>query len=160
MNSEPKRREICPIPNGASKSRKEQEGTLVPSENGFLKRTVAERGSDSPRSLDTPHKKKTLEAKQVRIGPDGASTYTTVTGGMKKEYRKVEDKLRSASIIKEDEEIVGVVEEVFYGSTLQRLEKLVEDKSQGNRVVPVESVEMYEIIAKLGQMHSAKKKRW
>ena len=37
--------------------------------------------------------------------------YTTVTGGMKKEYRKVEDKLRSASIIKEDEEIVGVVEE-------------------------------------------------
>ena len=74
----------------------------------------------------------------------------SVTGGMKKEYRKVEDKLRSASIIKEDEEIVGVVEEVFYGSTLQRLEELAEDKSQGNRVVPVESVKMYEIIAKMG----------
>ena len=41
--------------------------------------------------------------------------------GMKKEYRKVEDKLRSASIIKEDEEIVGVVEEVFYRSTLPRV---------------------------------------
>ena len=62
----------------------------------------------------------------------------------------MEDKLRSASIIKEDEEIVGVVEEVFYGSTLQRLEELAEDKSKGNRVVPVESVEMYEIIAKMG----------
>ena len=61
---------------------------------------------------------------------------------MKKEYRQVEDKLRSASIIKEDEEILGVVEEVFYGSTLQRLEELAEDKSQGNRVVPVELVEM------------------
>ena len=36
------------------------------------------------------------------------------------------------SIIKEDEEIVGVVEEVFYGSTLQQLEELAEDKSQGN----------------------------
>ena len=35
-----------------------------------------------------------------------ASTYTATTGGMKKEYQKVEDKLRSASIIKEDEEIV------------------------------------------------------
>ena len=58
--------------------------------------------------------------------------------------------MRSASIIKEDEEIVGVVEEVFYGSTLQRLQELVEDKSQGDRVVPMESVEMYEIIAKMG----------
>ena len=57
--------------------------------------------------------------------------------------------MRSASIIKEDEEIVGVIEEVFYGSTLQRLEELVEDKSKGNRVVSVESVEMYEIIAKM-----------
>ena len=57
--------------------------------------------------------------------------------------------MRSASIIKEDEEIVGVVEEVFYGSTLQRFEELAEDKSQGNRVVPMELVEMYEIIAKM-----------
>ena len=86
--------------------------------------------------------------------------YTAVTGGMKKEYRRVEDKLRSTSIIKEDEEIVGVVEEVFYGSTLQQLEELAEDKSHGNRVVPVESVEMYEIIAKMGRMRSAKKKQW
>ena len=101
-------------------------------------------------SPDTPHRKRTLGAKQVRIGPDGASTYTTVTKRRKKEYRQVEDKLRLASIIKEDEEIVGVVEEVFYGSTLQRLEEFAEDKSQGNRVVLVESVEMYEIIVKMG----------
>ena len=107
-------------------------------------------GSDSPRSPNTPHRKKTLGAKQVRISPDGASTYTAVTGGMKKEYRRVEDKLWSTLIIKEDEEVVGVVEEVLYGSTLQRLEELAEDKSQGNRVIPVESVEMYEIIAKMG----------
>ena len=60
------------------------------------------------------------------------------------------NKLRSASIIKEDEEIVGIIEEVFYGSTLQRLEELAEDTSQGDRVVPVESVKMYEIIAKMG----------
>ena len=39
----------------------------------------------------------------------------------------MEDKLLLASIIKEDKEIVGVVEEVFYGSTLQRLEELAED---------------------------------
>ena len=42
------------------------------------------------------------------------------------------------------------MEEVFYGSTLQRLEELVQENSQGDRVVPVESVEMYEIIVKMG----------
>ena len=91
---------------------------------------------------DTPHRKKTLGAKIVRIGPDGASTYTAVTNGMNKEYWKVEDELLSTSIIKDDEEIVGVVEEVFYGSTLQRLEELAEDNSQGDRAVPVESVDV------------------
>ena len=69
---------------------------------------------------------------------------------MKKEYQKVEDELRSTSIIKDDEEIVGVLEEVFYGSTLQRLEELVKDTSQGDREIPVESVEMYDIIVKMG----------
>ena len=58
--------------------------------------------------------------------------------------------MRSASIIKEDEEIMGVVKEVFYGSTLQQLEELAEDTSQGDRVILVELVEMYEIIAKMG----------
>ena len=69
---------------------------------------------------------------------------------MKKEYQKVEDMLRSASIIKEDEVIVGVVEEVFHGSTLQQLEELAKDTSHGDRVVPVESIKMYKIIAKMG----------
>ena len=68
--------------------------------------------------------------------------YRAIIGGKKKELREVEDELRSASIIKEDEEIVGIKEEVFFGSTLQRLEELVEDTSQGDRVIPVESVEM------------------
>ena len=62
----------------------------------------------------------------------------------------MQDELRYASTIKEDEEIVGVVEEVFYRSTLQRLEELAEESSHGDWVVLVESVEMYEIIAKMG----------
>jgi hypothetical protein len=97
-----------------------------PNKDGFLERTVAEWGSDGPRSPDTPHRNKTLRARRVRIGPDGASAYTAVTGGMKKEYRNVENKLQSASIIKEDEEIVGIIEEVFNRSTLQQLEELAE----------------------------------
>ena len=79
---------------------------------------------------------------------------------MKEAYRQVEDKLRSASIIKEDEEIVGVVEEVFYGSTLLPFEELAKENNQGDRVVPEDSVEMYDIIAKWGQMRSTKKKQW
>ena len=61
----------------------------------------------------------------------------------------MDNKLRSASIIEEDEEIVGVVEEVFYASTLQWLEELAEDTSQGDQVILVESVEMYKIMAKM-----------
>ena len=58
-----------------------------------------------------------------------------VIGVMKKEVRKMQDDLRSALLIKQDEEITGVVEEVFYGSTLQRLEELAEEDSQGDQVV-------------------------
>ena len=39
---------------------------------------------------------------------------------------------------------------MFYGSTLQRLEELAEENSQVDRVVPVELVEMYEIIVEMG----------
>jgi hypothetical protein len=49
---------------------------------------------------------------------------------MKKEYRKIENKLRSASIIQDDEKIVGIIEEVFYGSTLQQLEELAVSPSE------------------------------
>ena len=58
-------------------------------------RTAAEWGSDSLRSPDSAHRKTTLRAKQVRISPDGASTYTAVTVAMKKEFRKVQDELQS-----------------------------------------------------------------
>ena len=83
-----------------------------------------------------------------------------VTGAMKKEYQKVEDMLRSTSVIKEDEEIVGIVEEVFYGSTLQRLEEIADDTSQGDRVVPVEWSRCTRSLGKSGWMRSAKKKQW
>ena len=39
----------------------------------------------------------------------------------------MQDEFQSASIIKEDEEIVGVVEEVFYGSMLQQLVEIAEE---------------------------------
>ena len=45
---------------------------------------------------------------------------------------------------------MGIVDEVFYGSTLQQLEELAEEKNQEDRVVPMESVEMSEIIVKMG----------
>ena len=41
-------------------------------------------------------------------------------------------------MIKEDEEIMGVVKEVFYGSTLQLLEELTDRDGQGDLIVSVE----------------------
>ena len=86
----------------------------------------------------------------MQISPDGASIYTVPTGVMRKEFRKMQEELWSVSIIDEDEEIVGVVEKVFYGSMLQQLEELAKENSQGGCVVLVQFVEMYEIIAEMG----------
>ena len=59
----------------------------------------------------------------------------------------MQEKPRPASATEEDEEITGVVEEVFVGGTLQRLEDILDMDEEGTLIVPVESVEMYEVIA-------------
>jgi hypothetical protein len=43
---------------------------------------------------------------------------------VKKEYRNMENKLQSASIIEEDEGIVGIIEEVFCGARYNNLRSL------------------------------------
>ena len=59
----------------------------------------------------------------------------------------MQEKLRSASVIKEDEEITGVVEEVCVGGTLQELEDILDTDEKSTGVILVESVEMYGVIA-------------
>ena len=44
--------------------------------------------------------------------------YIAVTRTMKKGLQKMHEQLRSTSIIEDDEEITGEVEEMFLGSTL------------------------------------------
>ena len=50
----------------------------------------------------------------------------------------VQEKLRSASIIANDEDIIGVVEELYVRNTLQMLEKIWNKSEQRNWVVLVE----------------------
>ena len=54
----------------------------------------------------------------MQISPDGASISMVAIEVVKKEIRKVQKRLRSTSIIGEDEEITGIVEEVVLGNTL------------------------------------------
>ena len=54
--------------------------------------------------------------------------------------------MRSASLIEEDEDIMGLVEEVCVGGTLQDLEDILDTNEKSSRVIPVESVEMYGVI--------------
>mgnify|MGYP000695174419 CR=1 FL=1 len=61
----------------------------------------------------------------------------------------MQEKLQAASTINEDEEM-GVVRQLFYGSTLQRLEELTDRDEQENRIDPLESVKVYQIIAEMG----------
>ena len=80
--------------------------------------TITEWGDNSPESPDTPCRRNTHEARKVRIGPDGAFVFTAVTRALKKEPRKVQEKLWCALIIAKDDEIMGVVEEVYVENTL------------------------------------------
>ena len=73
-----------------------------------------------------------------------------VTGALKKGLRKVQEKLHSASVIEKEEEIMGVVEEVCFGGTLQKLKDILDTDEKSTRAVLVESVEMYEVIAGMG----------
>ena len=62
----------------------------------------------------------------------------------------MQEKPRPASATEEDEEITGVVEEVFVGRTLLRLEDILHMDEESTLIVLVESVEMYEVIAGMG----------
>ena len=73
--------------------------------------------------------------------------FTAATRALKNELWTVQENLRSASAMEKDEEIMGVVEEVFVGGTLQKLEDILDMDEEGTLIVPVESVEMYEVIA-------------
>ena len=65
----------------------------------------------------------------------------------KKRFQKKQEELRAARIIGEDEEVTGVIEEVSYGDTLQQLEEMESKEGAETQVIPVESIEMYKIIA-------------
>ena len=73
-----------------------------------------------------------------------------VTGALKKGLRKVQEKLHSASVIEKEEEIMGVVEEVCFGGTLQKLKDILDTDEKSTGVVPVQSVEIYEVIVEMG----------
>ena len=78
---------------------------------------------------------------------DGASVLTAVTELLKKKLRKVHVKLWSALVMGKEEEITRVLEEGIVGGILQRLEDILNTVEKSTQIVPVESVEMYEVIA-------------
>ena len=83
------------------------------------------------------------------IGSDGATLLTAITKAQKKRLWKVQERLRSASLIEEDEEIAGVMEEVCARGTLQELEEVLKMDEKSTRIILVESVEMYGAIAEI-----------
>jgi hypothetical protein len=104
-------------------------------------------GTNSPRNPENPCRKNLLGTRRVQLGSSGASACMTATGVKKKRLQKKQEELRAARIIGEYEEVMGVIEEVSYGDTLQ-LEEMESKDEVENQVILVESIEMYKIIAK------------
>ena len=61
----------------------------------------------------------------------------------------MQEKLWSTSVIGKEEEIMGLVEEVCVGGTWQKLEDILDMDEKSTWVVPVESVKMYGVIARM-----------
>ena len=72
---------------------------------------------------------------------------------LKKELRKVLEKLWFASIMGIDEEITGVVEEVCVEGNLRELDNILDTDEKSTWVIPVESVEMYGVIVGMCYEH-------
>ena len=79
----------------------------------------------------------------------GGCTITDISG---REKRQVEERLKACGALDSDDEISSVVEAVSFDDTLGEIERVADEGLNEDRVIPVSSVEMYEVIADFGEM--------
>ena len=75
---------------------------------------------------------------------NGGCTIVSISG---QERRWAEERLRACGALSHDEEIGGAVEAVLFDDTLGEIGLVVEGGLSGDRVIPVSSMDMYEVIA-------------
>jgi hypothetical protein len=74
-----------------------------------------------------------------------------VTGIGAKEKKKAEARLRACGDLGPNEEISGIVEEVSFDDTLEKLREVFEGGHGEDQTVPVCSEKMYEVITNFGR---------
>ena len=64
-----------------------------------------------------------------------------------RERKRAETRLRACGVLGPDEEVKGAVEAVSFDDTLGEIREVVEEGLSEDRVIPVNTIDMYEVIA-------------
>ena len=99
-------------------------------------------GRDSPDDRKTPHTCKIN--RKVLFSENGGCTIVSISG---RERRRAEERLRACGALSHNEEIREAVEAVSFDDTLGEIGNVVEGGLSEDRVIPVSSIDMYEVIA-------------
>jgi hypothetical protein len=120
---------------------------------GFLERAIKAWGRGSPDTPEEPNEC-TVVGKPCTIGrkfwfSDSGGGMVASIGG--REKKKAEARLRACGALGANEEISGAVEAVSSDNSLEKLQEVFEGGLSEDRIVPVCSKKMYEVIADFGR---------
>ena len=99
-------------------------------------------GRDSPDDRKPPHTCKIN--RKVLFSENGGCTIVSISG---RERRRAEERLRACGALSHNEEIREAVEAVSFDDTLGEIGDVVERGLSEDRVIPVSSIDMYEVIS-------------
>ena len=83
------------------------------------------------------------------VSDNGGCTIADIGG---QEKKRAEERFRKCGVLSPDEEISSAVEAVSFDDTLGEMGKVIKEGLSKDRVMPANSVEMYEIISNFREM--------
>ena len=116
-------------------------------------RAIKEWGRNSPRPTKTLNPCKTIKCnrKQFWFSENGACKITSLSDRDKPRAMRYERYLKQCNLLGEDDTISGAMEAVSFDDTLGEMESIVASGLNEDKVIPVNSVDMYTAIEKLGR---------
>ena len=109
--------------------------------DGLVPNSIKAWGRGSMKITKKPH--------TCTIGRSGGCTIANISGRKK---RKVEEHLRACDALGPDDKISSAVEAVSFDDTLGEIGRVADEGQSEDRVIPVGTMEMYEVIVDFGEV--------
>ena len=119
-----------------------------------MKRAIKAWGRNSPGHTRSPNPCKTIKCnrKQFWFSENGACKITSLSNRDKPRAKRYERYLKQCNLLGEDDTISGAMEAVSFDDTLGEMERIVASGLNEDKVIPVNSVDMYTAIEELGRL--------